>query len=50
MRREPFSVPGTWNKRAYSNSMGQYKGMWQRSMDDPEGFSGDIAGEYVTWC
>jgi len=44
-----FPVTEKWKKRAYVNSMEQYKDMWQRSMDDPEGFWGDIAEEYVTW-
>ena len=43
-----FSVTDSWKKRAYINSMGKYKEMWQRSMDDPEGFQGDTAEEYVT--
>ena len=44
-----FPVTDEWKKRAYINSMEQYKEMWQRSMDDPEGFWGEIAEEYVTW-
>jgi len=44
-----FPVPNEWKKRAYINSMEQYKEMWQRSMDDPEGFWGEIAEEYVSW-
>ncbi len=30
-----FPVPNEWKKRAYINSMEQYKEMWQRSIDDP---------------
>jgi len=40
-----FPVTDRWKKRAYVNSMEQYKEMWQRSMEDPEGFWGDIAKE-----
>jgi acetyl-CoA synthetase len=29
--------------------MEKYKEMWERSIDDPEGFWGDTAEEYVTW-
>ncbi len=32
--------------RAHIGSMGQYQEMYQRSIDDPEGFWGDIAGEF----
>ncbi len=45
-----FPVTAEWKSRAYVNSMEQYKEMWQRSIDDPEGFWGDIAEEYVTWA
>jgi len=44
-----FPVTDTWKKRAYVNSMEKYREMWQRSMDDPEGFWGEIADAYVTW-
>lgn len=44
-----FPVPDDWKKRAYINSMGQYKELWKRSIDDPEGFWGEIAEQYVTW-
>jgi acetyl-CoA synthetase len=44
-----FSVPEEWRKRAYVNSMEQYKEMWQRAIDDPEGFWTDVANKYVSW-
>lgn len=44
-----FPVPEQWKKTAYINSMEKYRELWQRSMDDPDGFWGDIAEEYVTW-
>jgi acetyl-CoA synthetase len=44
-----FPVPEEWKKRAYINSTEQYKQMWQRSIDDPEGFWGEMAENYVTW-
>jgi acetyl-CoA synthetase len=49
LERKLFPVFDKWRKRAYINSMEQYKGMWQRSMDDPGGFWGEIAEQYVTW-
>jgi len=44
-----FPVPEEWKKRAYINSMERYREIWRRSIDDPEGFWGEIADEYVTW-
>ena len=44
-----FPVTEKWKKRAYINSVEQYKEMWKRSMNDQEGFWGEIADEYVTW-
>jgi len=41
-----FPVPDNFTKKAYVNSIEQYKKMWQRSVDDPEGFWGDIASEF----
>jgi acetyl-CoA synthetase len=49
LKRKVFRVTDKWKRRAYVSSMQRYKEMWQRSMEDPEGFWGKIAEEYVTW-
>jgi len=49
MEKEVFPVPDEWKKRAYINSIEKYREMWQRSMDDPEGFWSEIAEGYVSW-
>jgi acetyl-CoA synthetase len=41
-----FPVPDSFREKAYVKSMEQYKEMWQRSIDDPEGFWGEIAEEF----
>ena len=38
-----FPVPDSFRQKAFVASMEQYKEMWQRSIDDPEGFWGEIA-------
>jgi len=36
-------------KRAYIKSMDEYKKMYKRSLDDPEGFWGEQAQEFIEW-
>jgi acetyl-CoA synthetase len=36
--RRTFPPPASVKKNAYVNSMKQYKQMWERSIDDPDGF------------
>ncbi len=44
-----FSVPDEWRENAYINSIEKYREIWKRSIDDPDGFWGDIGEEYVSW-
>ncbi|MBE0418466.1 MAG: acetate--CoA ligase [Coriobacteriia bacterium] len=42
--------PPEWvRERAHINSMDQYEEMYQRSIDDPEGFWAEMAEEYLYW-
>ncbi|MCX5998745.1 MAG: acetate--CoA ligase [Chloroflexi bacterium] len=43
-----FKPPQELSKQAYIKSMAQYKKLYQRSMDDPEGFWGELA-EQLDW-
>jgi len=47
--KEIYPVPENFNNKAYINNLSQYQKMWKKSIDDPEGFWGEIADEYVTW-
>ncbi len=40
-----FDPPAEFVKMARIQSMGEYKEMWQRSVDDPDGFWADVASE-----
>jgi len=41
-----FSPPKAWAKRAHINSMEQYRRMYQRSIEDPDGFWAEMAEGY----
>ena len=41
-----FPVPDSFREKAFIKSMDQYKKMWQRSIDDPDGFWGEIADTF----
>ena len=47
--KDLYPVPENFRKKAYIKSYDEYKKMWQRSIDDPDGVWGEIAEEYVTW-
>jgi acetyl-CoA synthetase len=47
--KEIYPVPEKFREKAYIKSYDEYKTMWQRSIDDPDGFWGEVAEEYVTW-
>ncbi|MCP4119638.1 MAG: acetate--CoA ligase [Desulfobacteraceae bacterium] len=42
-----FPVPDSFRKKAYFKSMDEYKKMWKESVEDPAGFWGKIADEFV---
>ena len=44
-----FAPPVIGKDRAHVKSIEEYEAMYQRSMDDMEGFWADKAGELVTW-
>ncbi len=44
-----FPVPDSFRKNAYINSMKQYESMYKRSLDDPEGFWGEMAEKHIDW-
>ncbi len=44
-----FPPPQRVVERAYIKSMDEYKKLYQRSLDDPEGFWGEQAEEFIDW-
>ncbi len=44
-----FEPPSAGQADAYVKSMDEYRALYQRSMDDPEGFWADRAEELITW-
>ncbi len=46
MADQMFSPPAAFSERAWIKSLDQYKKMYQRSIEDPDGFWGEIASEF----
>jgi len=44
-----FEVPENIRERAYIKSREEYEKMYRRSLDDPDGFWGEMAREVVEW-
>ena len=44
-----FDVPRELQKKAHIKSMEQYEEMYKRSIEDPEGFWGEMADELLDW-
>ncbi|MCX5851491.1 MAG: acetate--CoA ligase, partial [Deltaproteobacteria bacterium] len=47
--KEVYPVPESVRKGAYIKSRAEYEKIYKRSIEDPDGFWGEIASEYVTW-
>jgi acetyl-CoA synthetase len=47
--KELYPVPDWARKSAYIKGRDEYEKLWQRSVDDPDGFWSEIASEYVEW-
>ena len=46
--KRSFPSPKEFTESAYIKSMEEYKQIYQRSLDDPEGFWGELA-EQLDW-
>lgn len=44
-----FPPPKEISEKAYIKSMAEYEAMYKRSVEDPEGFWGEIAEHNITW-
>ncbi|MHB8160173.1 MAG: acetate--CoA ligase [Thermoleophilia bacterium] len=44
-----FPPPPGFSEKAHIKSMAQYEEIYQRSVDDPEGFWAEMAGEHLDW-
>jgi len=47
--KKVYPVPERVAKTAYINSMEMYNKIYKRSIEDPQNFWAEIAGEYVEW-
>lgn len=47
--KEVYPVPEKIKKTAYVSGRDAYDKLYKRSIEDPEGFWGEIASEYVEW-
>ncbi|MBA4397025.1 MAG: acetate--CoA ligase, partial [Syntrophus sp. (in: bacteria)] len=47
--KEIYPVPEKIEKMAYISGRAAYDKLWKRSIEEPEAFWGEIAGEYVEW-
>jgi acetyl-CoA synthetase len=45
--KEVYPVPAKIKKTAFISGRAAYDKLWKRSIDDPEAFWSEIAGEYV---
>jgi acetyl-CoA synthetase len=49
LEKREFEVPEELQKTAHINSMERYEDMFRRSREDPEGFWGELAEEFLDW-
>ncbi len=42
-----FNPPSEFSEKAHIKSMAEYEALWKRSIEDPEGFWGEIAKDFV---
>ncbi|MFA5801875.1 MAG: acetate--CoA ligase [Thermoleophilia bacterium] len=47
--KRQFPPPSAFSDQAHIGSMDQYEEIYQRSIDDPEGFWADMAEEHLVW-
>ena len=44
-----YKVPESFREKAYIKSMDEYREMYKRSLEDPEGFWAEMAEKHITW-
>ncbi|MBZ0155119.1 MAG: acetate--CoA ligase [Alphaproteobacteria bacterium] len=44
-----FPPPAEFSRKAYIKSMEEYEGLYRRSVEDPDGFWGEMAEKQLTW-
>jgi acetyl-CoA synthetase len=47
--KDVYPIPEKIEKMAYISGRAAYDKLWKRSIEEPEAFWGEIAGEYVEW-
>jgi len=49
MEKRVFDPPREFTQNAYLKTMDEYKSLYKRSIDDPQGFWGDMASKHIDW-
>ncbi|MBN1624960.1 MAG: acetate--CoA ligase [Deltaproteobacteria bacterium] len=49
MEKRVFDPPREFSQNAYLKTMDEYKSLYKRSIEDPQGFWGDMASEHIDW-
>jgi acetyl-CoA synthetase len=49
MEKRVFEPPKEFVEKAYLNSFDEYKKLYKRSIDDPNGFWGEMAEKHIDW-
>ncbi len=49
MEKRVFEPPEEFVEKAHIKSMKEYEELYRRSIEDPEGFWGDMAEEHIDW-
>jgi acetyl-CoA synthetase len=47
--KDVYPIPANIEKMAYISGRAAYDKIWKRSIEEPDAFWGEIAGEYVEW-
>ena len=49
MEKRVFDPPREFTQNAYLKTMDEYKSLYKRSIEDPQGFWGDMASKHIDW-
>ena len=49
MEKRVFDPPREFSQNAYLKTMDEYKSLYKRSIEDPQGFWGDMASKHIDW-
>jgi acetyl-CoA synthetase len=49
MEKRVFDPPREFTQNAYLKTLDEYKSLYKRSIEDPQGFWGDMASKHIDW-